>query len=81
VAELVRTLASRDAHLYLPRGDWDYAVGAGLRMLTLRHLVDESNGLYRMRAGEAPLLGYYANSIAHLFAATHDAGQGAGPTA
>jgi len=81
VAELVRTLASRDARLYLPRGDWDYAVGAGLRMLTLRHLVDESNGLYRMRAGEAPLLGYYANSIAHLFAATHDAGQGAGPTA
>lgn len=37
-------------------------------MLTLRHLVDESNGLYRARAGEAALLRYYANSIAHLLA-------------
>ena len=50
----------------LPRSDWDYAVGAGLRMLTLRHMVDESAGMFVMRADEAPLLRYYANSIAHL---------------
>jgi glycerol-3-phosphate O-acyltransferase len=66
VASLVQRLQQADAHLYLPRSDWDYAVSAGLRMLTLRHLVDESNGLYRARAAEAPLLRYYANSIAHL---------------
>jgi glycerol-3-phosphate O-acyltransferase len=66
VAALVQRLQTADAHLYLPRGDWDYAVSAGLRMLRLRHLVDESNGLYRARAEEAPLLRYYANSIAHL---------------
>jgi glycerol-3-phosphate O-acyltransferase len=66
VAELVRTLEARHARLYLPRGDWDYAVGAGLRMLVQRHLVDATDGLYRARAAEAPLLGYYANSIAHL---------------
>ncbi|MDH5330770.1 MAG: 1-acyl-sn-glycerol-3-phosphate acyltransferase, partial [Aquincola sp.] len=77
VADLVRTLEARDARLYLPRGDWDYAVGAGLRMLTLRHLVDESNGLYLARAEELPLLRYYANSIAHLLATAHDPGQGA----
>ncbi len=68
VAGLVRALEARNARLYLPRGDWDYAIGAGLRMLTQRHLVDEKEGLYRIRAGEAPMLRYYANSISHLLA-------------
>jgi hypothetical protein len=53
VAALVQRLHAADAHLYLPRGDWDYAVSAGLRMLTLRHLVEESNGLYRARRADA----------------------------
>ncbi len=66
VAELVRALEAHGAHLYLPRGDWDYAVGAGLRMLSQRHLVDEDEGLFRIRAGEAPMLRYYADSISHL---------------
>jgi glycerol-3-phosphate O-acyltransferase len=66
VAELVRSLEARHARLYLPRGDWDYAVSAGLRMLVQRHLVDVTEGLYRARAAETPLLRYYANSIAHL---------------
>ena len=63
VGELVTALASRGARLYVPRQDWDYAVDAGLRMLTLRHLVDETDGLFVMRASEGPLLRYYANSI------------------
>ncbi len=75
VADLVRRLEARNARLYLPRGDWDYAVSAGLRMLTLRHLVDAQDGLYRARASEAPLLRYYANSIAHLLALPVDPGQ------
>jgi glycerol-3-phosphate O-acyltransferase len=66
VGALVQRLEAANARLYLPRGDWDYAVGAGLRMLTLRHLVDETDGLYRARASETTLLAYYANSIAHL---------------
>ena len=66
VADLVRGLEERNARLYLPRGDWDYAISAGLRMLTQRHLVDEHEGLYRIRADETALLRYYANSIAHL---------------
>jgi glycerol-3-phosphate O-acyltransferase len=66
VADLVRELEARDARLYLPRGDWDYAVGTGLRMLRLRHLVDEADGLFKARASETALLRYYANSIAHL---------------
>jgi glycerol-3-phosphate O-acyltransferase len=66
VSALVSTLEARGARLYVPRQDWDYAVGAGLRMLTLRHLVDEVDGLYAPRENELPLLRYYANSIAHL---------------
>jgi glycerol-3-phosphate O-acyltransferase len=39
-----------------------------LRMLRLRHLVAEVDGLYRVNADEIPLLDYYANSISHLLA-------------
>ena len=60
-------LESRGAHVYVPRGDQDYAITVGLRMLTLRHLVDDAGGLYRARPAELPLLRYYANAIAHLF--------------
>jgi glycerol-3-phosphate O-acyltransferase len=66
VAALVARLQAGGARVYLPRSDWDYAVSAGLRMLVLRHLVDETDGLYRARPEETALLRYYANSIAHL---------------
>jgi glycerol-3-phosphate O-acyltransferase len=61
-------LTRRGAHVYVPRKDQDYAITVGLRMLTLRHLVDEKDGLFTARREELPLLTYYANSIAHLFA-------------
>ena len=66
-ARLMESLSARGAHVYVPRGDQDYAISVGLRMLTLRRLVDESDGLFVARASELPLLAYYANSIAHLF--------------
>ena len=69
-AETVRLsseLEARGAHIYVPRGDQDYAIDVGLRMLTLRHLVDEKDGLFSARPEELPVLAYYANSIAHLF--------------
>ena len=47
-------------------GDFDYAVTVGLRMLRLRRLVEEENGIFRARPEEMPLLTYYANSILHL---------------
>jgi len=62
----MRDLEAAGANVYIPRRDRDYAVVAGLRMLTLRHLVDEADGLYRARPDELPVLRYYANSIAHL---------------
>jgi len=66
VGALLNRLEERGAHVYIPRRDLDYALSVGLRMLRLRRLVDEADGLYRARADEAALLAYYANSISHL---------------
>jgi glycerol-3-phosphate O-acyltransferase len=63
---LMTGLERAGAHVYIPRRDQDYAIVAGLRMLTLRHLVEEKEGLYAAVPGELPLLRYYAGSIAHL---------------
>jgi glycerol-3-phosphate O-acyltransferase len=67
VLRLTEELEARGAHVYVPRGDQDYAIVVGLRMLTLRRLIEDSDGLYRARPEELLLLTYYANSIAHLF--------------
>ena len=48
------------------RSDLDYAIGVGLRMLTLRHMVSEREGLYFAVSAQRPLLEYYANAIAPL---------------
>jgi glycerol-3-phosphate O-acyltransferase len=66
VERLLERLQAKGARVYIPRGDFDYALTVGLRMLRLRHLVEESEGLFRAREHELPLLAYYANSIAHL---------------
>ena len=66
VEELLARLEAAGAQVYIPRRDLDYALTVGLRMLTLRHLVDETDGLYRANEPQRPLLAYYANSIAHL---------------
>jgi glycerol-3-phosphate O-acyltransferase len=62
---ILERLRARGAHVYIPRRDLDYALSVGLRMLRLRHLVDEQEGLYRANRAELPLLSYYANSIVH----------------
>jgi glycerol-3-phosphate O-acyltransferase len=66
VERLLARLEAGGAHVYIPRGDLDYALTVGLRMLRMRRLVDESDGLFRAREAELPLLAYYANSITHL---------------
>ena len=65
---LIEELEAAGAHVYIPRRDRDYAIEAGLRMLTLRHLVEERDGLYSARPEEIHMLRYYANSIGHLVA-------------
>lgn len=54
------------AYVHLPHHDEDYAVEAGLRMLTLRHMVQEVDGGFVSNPKDRTLLDYYANSIAHL---------------
>ena len=66
VGLLIARLERSAAHVYVPRRDLDYALDVGLRMLLMRHLVDENEGIYLARDKELPLLRYYANSIAHL---------------
>jgi glycerol-3-phosphate O-acyltransferase len=66
VEQLIEKLRLGGAHVYIPRQDLDYAVTVGLRMLTLRRLVEESDGLFAPRGAELPVIRYYANSIAHL---------------
>ncbi|MEX0954883.1 MAG: 1-acyl-sn-glycerol-3-phosphate acyltransferase [Rhizobiaceae bacterium] len=64
---LIKRLEADGAHVHIPRSDRDYAVSAGLRMLTLRHMVVVNDEwLYRANPDEKLLLSYYANSIAHL---------------
>lgn len=63
---LLRAWEARGAHIYVPRHDQDYAIGVGLRMLTLRHIVEEREGLYRPVPENLPVLAYYANSVAHF---------------
>ncbi len=67
---IIDELSAAGAHIYIPRADQDYAVTVGLRMLTLRKLVSEKDGLYSPLPAELPLLRYYANSIRHLFPET-----------
>lgn len=62
----IAELEARGAHVYIPRQDRDYAIGVGLRMLTLRRIVEERDGLYSVNAAEAPILAYYANAIGHF---------------
>ena len=66
-AEVRRLIARLEgAHVYLPRRDLDYALTVGLRMLRLRHLIEEREGLFTVCETELPLIRYYANSIGHL---------------
>jgi glycerol-3-phosphate O-acyltransferase len=69
IHDLIMRLEAAGAHVYVPRGDLDYAIGVGLRMLLLRRIVEEKDGLYRPNPADAALLAYYANAIEPLIVA------------
>jgi glycerol-3-phosphate O-acyltransferase len=64
VQRRIGELEAAGRQVYVPRRDRDYAIDVGLRMLVLRNLVVEREGLFTPVPGELPLLAYYANSIA-----------------
>jgi glycerol-3-phosphate O-acyltransferase len=66
---LTEELEAAGAPIYIPRRDREYAIQVGLRMLTLRHIVEERDGLLTAVPAERPLLEYYANSISHFLPA------------
>ena len=66
--KLLGVLNSRGAHVYIPRNDEDYALTVGLQMLTLRRLVVQQDGIFRIVRKELPVLRYYAESIRHFLA-------------
>ncbi|MEE9335351.1 MAG: 1-acyl-sn-glycerol-3-phosphate acyltransferase [Granulosicoccaceae bacterium] len=66
VFELLQRLEAAGYRAYIPRADRDYSVTVGVRMLTLRHILHEDNGVYKLDEKELELLQYYANSIEHL---------------
>jgi len=61
---LMRRLAGEGVHVYLPRGDEEYAMAVGLRMLVQRRIVEERDGGWTAVSGEEPLLRYYAAALA-----------------
>ncbi len=65
-AGLLERLHAAGAHAHIPRASLDYAVEVGMRMLTLRGIVTETEGVYAAAPDEAGLLRFYASSIAHL---------------
>ncbi len=65
VYELMQKLRATGCPIYLPREDQDYTLDVGLRMLVLRHLVEEKEGLLRPSPENLDILRYYANSIGH----------------
>jgi glycerol-3-phosphate O-acyltransferase len=67
VSTLIDDLERLGSYVHIPRADRDYAISVGLRMLTLRHLVIETDDAYRANPKELVLLQYYANAIVHLF--------------
>ena len=73
--EVMQALERRGAYIHIPRSDREYAIDVGLRMLVLRRLVIEDAAGYRINPGEHVLLAYYANAIAHHFAAEAMAAQ------
>lgn len=59
-------LAAAGAHLHIPRDDLGYGIEFGLGMLTLRRIVIEAEGGLAIAPGQAEIVAYYANAIAHL---------------
>lgn len=66
IGALLERLKAGGAYVHIPRADFDYAVDVGLRMVLLRRLVVEEDGLYHAVPDAMAVLRYYANAIVHL---------------
>lgn len=70
VLALMRHVEAEGGHVDIPDDEREAAIGEGLDMLSLRHIVEaDALGRYRANPRERLLLRYYANSVAHLLTA------------
>ena len=67
VYQLIEELAVRDAKISFPRKSEEYTIANALKMLQIRHLINQFDDLYQMAPDALEILSYYANSIAHWF--------------
>jgi len=66
VSALANQMQENGAHIHVPRDSLDYAAEIGLRILSLRHMVIDRDGMFEASEKEQPALAFYAASIAHL---------------
>ena len=65
VNQLIEKLQDDDVPVYITSKSRVQTILDGLNMLKLRHLVVESDGIYKFVPEEYDVLSYYANSIVH----------------
>lgn len=65
VTAMANKMKANGAHIHVPRDSLEYAAEIGLKILSLRHMVTETNGTYMANEDEQTTLEFYANSIAH----------------
>ena len=63
VFELLQQLEASGHRAYIPRSNVDYAISVGVRLLSLRRVLDASDDGLQANERELALLNYYANSI------------------
>ena len=78
VSRIIETLEASKAYVHIPRSDRDYAIEVGLRMLRLRHIVSENDGIYAANPADLHILRYYSNAIAHLLPGRANAAETSG---
>ena len=62
---LIKRLQSQNAHIYLPKHDFDTFIEKALEMLIIRHLLVENDQLITANPDMLDILTYYANSIGY----------------
>ena len=62
---LLHRLKAENAPVYPEGGKMEESLDQTIRMMTIRHLLTESEYGFKASAEMAPLLSYYANALAH----------------
>ncbi|MCP5087952.1 MAG: hypothetical protein GY952_14255, partial [Rhodobacteraceae bacterium] len=61
-----QTLINDGAYTHIPKGNHYQAIDIGINQLKLRRVLKDNGDGFAINQTEMQLLGYYANSIAHL---------------